>query len=112
MRIGDLSKPAWTCVRFAAGVRELPSGSEFEHHNVRRVDMDGSRVRDEAGLFNSLAEAFLFPSYFGRNWDAVDECLRDLEWMPAAGYVLVVNHAAELWRDTPQVAGALIESWR
>jgi hypothetical protein len=44
-----------------------------------------------------------FPPYFGENWDALDECLADLEWLPADAYVLVVLNAAELLdKDRPE----------
>jgi RNAse (barnase) inhibitor barstar len=29
-----------------------------------------------------IAEAFGFPDYYGRNWDAFDECIRDVELPP------------------------------
>ena len=37
-----------------------------------------------------------FPHYFGQNWDALDECLNDLEWLPGTCYVLGVFDAAQV----------------
>jgi hypothetical protein len=37
-----------------------------------------------------LGQAFRFPSYYGVNWDAADECLADMSWEPAAGYVALL----------------------
>ena len=34
-----------------------------------------------------------FRSYFGRNWDALDECITDLEWLPGKAYILFVSYA-------------------
>ncbi len=28
-----------------------------------------------------LAEALQFPDYYGKNWDAFDECMCDLDWL-------------------------------
>ena len=66
---------------------------------------------DEAGLLAELARIFRFPDYFGGNWDAADECLRDLSWLPARGYVLRVPDAESLWRSLPAAAGRLVETW-
>ncbi|MGW0910886.1 barstar family protein [Streptomyces sp. NPDC002784] len=30
------------------------------------------------GIYDTFAEALLFPGYFGRNWDAMVDCLDDL----------------------------------
>ena len=56
------------------------------------------------GLFSAFATAFHFPDYFGSNWDALDECLNDLAWLPANGYVLVLNHSASLVPDSVKLA--------
>jgi len=32
-----------------------------------------------------------FPDYFGSNWDALDECLADLDWLDLPGYVLLID---------------------
>ena len=47
-----------------------------------------TRVRLRAGLntktslLRALAHQFHFPDYFGENWDALEECIRDLSWLP------------------------------
>lgn len=40
-----------------------------------------------------MARALRFPDWFGHNWDALADCLSDLEWLPADGYVLLLAHA-------------------
>lgn len=38
---------------------------------------------NKAGLLDAFADALHFPSWVGRNWDALDDALRDLSWWPA-----------------------------
>ena len=58
--------------------------------------IDGRRARSKSALIEELVRVFQCPEGTGRNWDAVEECLADLEWLPAKGYVLVIEHAEEL----------------
>jgi len=45
-------------------------------------------VGTKAELFNSLSVGLSLPGYFGRNWDALEECLGNLEWLPAGDVIL------------------------
>jgi RNAse (barnase) inhibitor barstar len=40
-------------------------------------------------LFDALERKLQLPQYFGRNWDALGECLRDLSWISARRVVIV-----------------------
>lgn len=53
----------------------------------------GKKCATSAGLFTEFARAIGFPDYFGHNWDAMEECLADLEWLPAKGYILLITDA-------------------
>jgi hypothetical protein len=74
------------------------------------LTIDVRMVREREDLFDLLQSAFRFP-YFGRNWDALDDVLRDLSWIEARGFVLIVDGAETLWARLPLMAGALVESW-
>jgi RNAse (barnase) inhibitor barstar len=61
----------------------------------------GKKCLTLADLFDEFAAAWQFPCYFGENWDALEECLTDLEWLPASDYLLLVTNAAHvLEKDT------------
>lgn len=49
----------------------------------------------KAAILDQLAATGRFPHWFGRNWDALSDCLVDLSWLPAEGYLVLV----EGWRD-------------
>ena len=64
--------------------------------------LDGTAAGTRAGFFEELARAFRFPDYFGHNWDAVYDCLTALTWLPAAGYVLVLDGFDQFATDEPE----------
>jgi len=61
---------------------------------VRRIDLKG--VRSKEALLDRVSSALSFPEWFGRNWDAAADCLSDLSWLPAPGYVLTLENSEEL----------------
>ena len=125
-------------MRLDAGVSRLRTRSSTEEvlarlartgWDVRVVDV--SEARDKAGLLDAFARALDFPSWVGRNWDALDDALRDLSWWPSGerGRAIIVaragrlhdgldrewstlcdvlHTAADRWRDTPTPLGVLV----
>jgi RNAse (barnase) inhibitor barstar len=69
----------------------------------------GAKCRTTTGLFAEFARALSFPDYFGHNWDALEECLADLEWLPAKGYVLLLNDAEQILRQEEDEYATLLE---
>ncbi len=54
--------------------------------------IDGSNVKDKASFLKTAGAAMHFPDYYGKNWDAFEECIRDLAWVPTEqGYVLLYD---------------------
>ncbi len=107
----DLATPSRRCVRFLSASAQWPSPAALTGRGIELLDLDAGGLDGERELLRELARVFRFPEYFGENWDALDECLRDLEWLPARGYVLRVREAEALWRRLPVAAGKLVEVW-
>ena len=59
----------------------------------------GRHCTTPANLFAEFAQVLEFPDYFGHNWDALEECLADLEWLPAKGYILLITEAGYVLPD-------------
>lgn len=87
------------------------SNLPLDSHVVRIV----GDVRGKDGLLRALYECLELPGYFGFNWDALSECLRDLDWLDSDSVVLVhdvlpVLSKSEL-RTYVEVLAEAIESW-
>ncbi len=88
----DLAKPDPTaCIH----QRAVPDLASLQRAHVAVIACDGT-----VPPLISVAVALKFPGYYGRNWDAMDECLRGLDaWWPANGWVLEVHGATGAeWR--------------
>jgi hypothetical protein len=55
---------------------------------TRRIDVP-AHLATKAELLDFLAKAFPLPAYFGHNWDALEECLLDLTWLPHPKIALI-----------------------
>jgi RNAse (barnase) inhibitor barstar len=69
----------------------------------------GQNMETIKAFYDELAAVLQFPLYFGRNWDALDECLADLEWLPAEGYVLIFADSPSILKsaDAKDIEGFL-----
>lgn len=72
-----------------------------EAAGLRCFTLDGGAVVDKTTFLRACADALALPDYFGWNWDALEECLRDLSWAPAPGYILLYDRAAPFIRRAP-----------
>jgi hypothetical protein len=72
----------------------------------------GAKCETTHGLLTECARALDFPDYFGHNWDALEECLADLEWSPAKGYILLITDAAHVLPDDEEEYVTFLEILR
>ncbi|HEY4235558.1 MAG TPA: barstar family protein [Lacipirellulaceae bacterium] len=67
----------------------------FRAPNWLVVRLSG-RLRRKRDLFRALATGLKLPAYFGDNWDALEECLRDLSWLGAETHVVLLHEHVPL----------------
>ncbi|MEU6453812.1 barstar family protein [Streptomyces sp. NPDC047065] len=72
--------------------------SRLEGKGGRCYYFDSRRLLDERGVHQSFAETLRFPSHYGKNWDALVDCLDDLcgEITGGSGIVGVIQEADRL----------------
>lgn len=66
------------------------------HDPDARVARVPAGTRGKRELLLLLAKQLTFPAYFGFNWDALDECLGDLSWLPESKRVVILHEALPL----------------
>jgi len=73
-------------------------------------------ISDDASLFKAVAKALRFPNYFGENWNALHDLLRDLSWIRQRDVILahdevpnIDSHSLGLYLE---VLSESIRDWR
>ena len=100
-------------VAIANGIGSLQKvGSEIFY-------LDGREIRDKQSFLQKMAEVMKFPDYFGYNWDALEECITDLDWCPAARYILIYDYPEafskvepEEWKIAYDILRSAVEYWQ
>lgn len=76
-----------------AGVHRAPAGlavwsiraaTETSGLATFVVDLEGAGGK--AGILDAFATGLDFPAWVGRNWDALDDAMGDLSWLPAGAH--------------------------
>lgn len=85
-----------------AGDRQVLQEAATERFDAPAIRvLRGTKATTVPGLFDEAAAALQFPAYFGENWDAFDDCVTDLGWLPADLYLLLVTQAGAFLSAAP-----------
>lgn len=74
--------------------------------------IDGTTIRTKDDFYDAVAAALSFPAWFGRNLDALYDCLRDLSWLPRGEHVLVWSAPEVFERAEPAGYRAVLDVLR
>lgn len=85
-RLQDASRSGVYRVTRDAELVDALQGAPLALH---RVALDGAGTKK--ALLARVAEALAFPSWFGGNWDALEDALKDLSWHEAPGHVVLFS---------------------
>lgn len=75
-------------------------------------ELDSAGARDKVAFLAACARDLGFPAWFGANWDALSDCLKDFSWARAPGYVIVWRGAAALGAAAPELRATALEIFR
>jgi RNAse (barnase) inhibitor barstar len=71
--------------------------------------LDGEKITNKAEFLQTCAIAMKFPEHFGQNWDAFYDCITDLDWAVAKGYLLVYTQPEAFAHNHPADWSTLLE---
>ena len=67
---------------------------------IHSVDLDADSMTSLVQLYDELSRGLELPNYFGRNYNALAECIVDLDWLPPAnGYLLRIHNPESLLKE-------------
>jgi RNAse (barnase) inhibitor barstar len=104
----DLSDPKRAGIfQLAADPDEIAESAKAAGLSVFRLDL--KNVAGKAGLLSRIAKEFNFPHWFGKNWDALNDCLSDLSWLDGNGWVIILESAKDFAEKEPEVFRTAVE---
>lgn len=96
------------------GLYRFPDGQAMPD----AICLPGRLLTNKMAMIDAVAEALSFPDYFGRNWDALEECLLDLAWREG-GLALLIDdaqvpesRAPSEWRELLEILHDAARFWK
>ncbi|HLS87583.1 MAG TPA: barstar family protein [Burkholderiales bacterium] len=109
-RLTDSERSGVYRAEAARAIEEALQGIEAD---LARVSLRAAHTKDE--VLDRLAAALGFPAWFGRNWDAAEDCLADLSWRPSAPVQVLLFEDAQPSAEIDMlcdVLAAAADFWR
>ena len=91
-RLRDASRSG---VFFAQPTAAARAARVADQAGLLLIGLDLKDARDRTALLQAFADTFGFPATFGHNLDALGDCLGDLSWIPAGGYLVHLSGCAK-----------------
>ena len=92
--IGSTNEPWVIATSRVKVVEELVDWCDLP--NRRLAEFDAAKLKTLDALFDAFSSRLEFPSYFGRNLNAFDECMNDLSWLTESVIVILLTNADDL----------------
>jgi len=72
------------------------ASSYYAENNTRYVFLDGNTCKKMDDCYHTLQQQLSLPAYFGKNLDALEEMLDDLEWVKEKKIKIIISGLASL----------------
>lgn len=89
-----------------------------QEQGARLFYINGTAVKSKADFLQAVAKALTFPDYFGNNWDALEDCLTDLDWLTDDRLILLyeqpetfAQHAPSEWLVALDILRSTVDYW-
>jgi hypothetical protein len=80
--------------RFADSLSAQDALGRIARRGWRGWHLPGHLIEGKTSFLATCSQIMGFPAYFGRNWDAFEECITDLSWASSTGYLLLYDELA------------------
>ncbi len=100
------------------GLYRYPDGHEIGALAKGVVHLHGQELTSKLAMLDAVAAALSFPDYFGRNWDALEDCLLDLAWWQGGVAILIddaqlpESQAPAEWRELLEIFHDAARYWK
>lgn len=98
--MGKLMKKETQAIRIAPWMHIITTGGGLDLDQLLPASgsfyvtrLNGKEIPDESSVFEKFWELLKFPDYFGWNWHAFYDCLRDLQWLSSDYHILIIESA-------------------
>lgn len=64
------------------------------------VELNGKEIQNKTQLFDAMEKKYdlhTSDGTWGRNWDALDDLMRDLDWIPQQKHILAVHSYSKMF---------------
>ena len=109
--IASILETAKGGVWFVPGVEGRSVQSAAKKAGFTYFHIDGKSIERKEQFMNAVATALRLPKSFGLNWDALEECLTDLDG-DGDGYLIYFDHIDGLLNAHPDQFETLVEILR
>lgn len=91
----------------AKSVARAAKAADYEYFHI-----DGRNIARKEQLLNAMATALDLPPHFGHNWDALEECLVDMDASDGDGFLIHYDVVDALAAAHPSELETLVEIFR